>query len=379
MVMKTPDIIRRGKDNGEGMVVYYLTTRGTDIFGLAIPNIYDNEEWGLGPTWCYLILGEKTTLIDTGRFGNFQVFKTLLQSIGKDFSDIDRIVITHSHEDHDGNLTEIYGAAKAELWAHAIYRPMIAYHPGVKDGASHPEMPGSCRLCYMPQSFNKNCLEYQLQRSSLKITCAIEDNYISTDGEFRFVFTPGHSADSICIIVENEVIFTGDTILPDITPHPSLAYTFEVNHRILPEQYRYGNVVYGLTNYLKSLNRIVHLNAQPFSATFPGHRLFYNAQFNTILSLGERAREIIRFHIDRCRNILKIIDNRPAAIEQIAVEYFAPPQLRGSGRFRAYSEIRAHIEVMEHCGDARWVGEDHDIVQSTGSQNFLASMEKYLS
>lgn len=35
--MKTPDVIVRGKDNGEGMIIHYETARGTDIFGLAMP------------------------------------------------------------------------------------------------------------------------------------------------------------------------------------------------------------------------------------------------------------------------------------------------------------------------------------------------------
>ena len=99
--MKTPEIIVSGKRNGEGMVVRYQTVKGTDIFGLGIPNIHLNSDWDLGPTWCYLIVGHKTSLIDTGRFGNYAVFESILKSIGKVFSDIDRIIITHSHEDHD--------------------------------------------------------------------------------------------------------------------------------------------------------------------------------------------------------------------------------------------------------------------------------------
>jgi hypothetical protein len=43
---------------------------------------------------------------------------------------------------------------------------------------------------------------------------------------------------------------------------------------------------------------------------FSGHRLFYNNRFNLIDRLRGRAREIIQFHIDRCRDILGIIDNK---------------------------------------------------------------------
>src|SRR4030065_832169 len=95
--MKMPDIIVSGKGNGEGMVVRYQTVRGTDIFGLGIPNIYLNADWDLGPTWCYLIVGRKTSLIDTGRFGNYAVLESMLKSIGKVFSDIYRILITPRH------------------------------------------------------------------------------------------------------------------------------------------------------------------------------------------------------------------------------------------------------------------------------------------
>jgi len=376
--MKTPDVIVKGKDNGEGMVIHYKTGKGTNVFGLAMPNTYADADWDLGPTWCYLIVRQKTTLIDTGRPGNFKVFEALLKSIGKRFPDIQRIVVTHSHEDHDGNVAEIISSAQAELWAHTIYRQMITYHPDIADGAPHPELPGSCRMCRMPESFySKNCLPYHKARSVLKIDFAVTDGQELPDENLRFIFTPGHSPDSLCIVLEDEVIFTGDTLLPDITSQPSLAYAFSVNHRILPEEYRRENDVYGLMNYVKSLNKVANLRSQPLKATFPAHRLFYNGRFN-LFDSRHRAKEIIQFHIDRCRDILKIIDSKPTEIKDIVVQHFPPSRLAGMGKWLADNEVRAHLEIMEECGDIIWGIAGKDVIERTGTSNCLDTIGPYL-
>ena len=375
--MKTPKIIVSGKSNGEGMVFHYQTAKGTDIFGLGIPNIHLNSDWDLGPTWCYLIVGHKTSLIDTGRFGNYAVFESLLRSIGKVFPDIDRIIVTHSHEDHDGNLAEILASVQGELWAHSIYRQMISYHRRIEDGAKHPDLPGSCRQCIMPEKFYSTCIPYHQRRSQLDIDFAIDGHQRRSGDNLSFIFTPGHSPDAICVILENEVIFTGDTILPDITPHPTLSSTFEVNHRILPDSYNCENTVYGLINYIKSLHKLAGLTPQPM-AIFPGHRLFHNGGFNLIRSLCGRTREIIQFHIDRCGDILRIIDGKPTGLEAIAVQHFPESSLVGVGKLMAQDEVMAHVELMEKCGDAFWVGENRDMVQRTGSSNFLDVIGAYL-
>jgi glyoxylase-like metal-dependent hydrolase (beta-lactamase superfamily II) len=375
--VKTPTIIVSGKNNGEGVVIHYQTERGTDVFGLGIPNIHLNSDWDLGPTWCYLIVGRKTSLIDTGRFGNYAVFESLLKSIGKVFSDIDRIIITHSHEDHDGNLAEIFPSVQGEVWAHSIYRQMISYHPHTKDGAKHPEHPGSCRQCIMPEKFYTTCMQYQQRRSLLDIDFAIDGDQRHPGDSLNFIFTPGHSPDALCIGLEDEVIFTGDTMLPDITPHPTLSGTFEVNRRILPESYRCENTVYGLMNYIKSLRKLASLTPQP-RAIFPGHRFFHNGGLNLIDSLCGRAKEIIQFHIDRCYDILRIMDSKPAGLDTIAVQHFPESLLTGAGKLMARDELMAHVEVMEKCGDVCWVGQNGDMIQRTGTYNFLDVMKAYL-
>ena len=62
--MKLPDVVVEGKENGEGMIIHSQTRKGTEIYGLGIPNVYMDYDWSLGPTWCYLIMGKKKTLID---------------------------------------------------------------------------------------------------------------------------------------------------------------------------------------------------------------------------------------------------------------------------------------------------------------------------
>jgi glyoxylase-like metal-dependent hydrolase (beta-lactamase superfamily II) len=375
--MKMPEMIVSGKSNGEGIVLRYQTVKGTDIFSLGIPNIYSNADWDLGPTWCYLIVGRETSLIDTGRFGNYAVLELMLKSTGKVFSDIDRIILTHSHEDHDGSLAEILPSVQGEIWAHSIYRQMISYHSDIKDGAKHPELPGSCRHCIMPEKFRSTCMQYHQGRSLLDIDFAIDSDQRRLGDSLSFIFTPGHSPDAICVVLEDEVIFTGDTLLPDISPHPTLSSTFEANRRILPDSYRYENTVYGLINYIKSLHKLAGLTPQPM-AIFPGHRLFYNGGFNLTHSLYGRAREIIQFHIDRCRDILRIIDTKPTGLDAIAFQHFPASSLIGAGKIMAWDEVMAHIEVMEKCGDVCWVGENRDMVQWTGSNNFLNVIGVYL-
>ncbi len=372
--MNEPDIIIQGEKNGEGMIIHSRTSKGTSIFGLAVPNIYTDTDWDLGPTWCYLIFGNKITLIDTGRLGNFLLFKEMINSLDIQLSDIDRIIITHHHEDHDGNLAEIISDAKPELWAHEIYGAMISYHPHEKTGAEHPDFPGGCRLCFMPEKHSRNCLTYQKSRSLLQIDRLVKDQLMEKDDHLFFVHTPGHTPDSICVLLENEVLFTGDTLLPDITPHPSLKGHFVINQGILPDKFRQENTVYGLNNYIKSLKKIIGLASGSDIMALPGHRLFYNDRFNLLPNAAARAEEIINFHKKRCTGILDLAADKPASLENITTRHFPAHLLKKGGKAIARQEILAHIELLEASGDISRDPENQSHLSPTGSGAYKTAL-----
>jgi hypothetical protein len=157
-----------------------------------------------------------------------------------------------------------------------------------------------------------------------------------------------------------------------------LANFFDSNCSIFPEEFREGNNIYGLMNYIKSLRRIAGLSSKPFPFNLPAHRLFFNNQFNLIHNASERAREIIRFHMDRCVDILKIAARPHSTLENIAARHFPPRRLKGLGKNLAINEISAHIEILQECGDVQWGGPGKDSIQPTGTKNFLDRLGIYL-
>ncbi|MBN1375225.1 MAG: MBL fold metallo-hydrolase [Dehalococcoidia bacterium] len=376
MLAQKLEILQEGKSNGEGIVMRCRTRKGTDIFCLGVPLFYESgEDWDLGPTFCYLVRGEKTVLIDAGQFDRYELLKSLIKRTGCDVSDIDHVIATHSHEDHDGNLPELMADIGAQLWAHHAFESMIRYHRGIDDNAAHPDFPGSCRCCLMSDKFNNRCRNYQVKRSGLKIGHMVKDLVSAPTPDYRFLLTPGHSPDALCTVFEEEVLFSGDTLLATITPHPSLMLEYFVNRRILPEGYGADNDAYGLMAYINSLHKI-KTQCGDVDLLLPAHRLFEKGRIN-YLKPAERAAEIIAFHLERCGNILRILNSRTLSPDDISLELFEPGLRKGWGRFLSQREVVSHLELLAVCGDVEWVDQDFSS-RATGSHNHRDIFARYI-
>ena len=66
----------------------------------------------------FLILGDELTLIDAGHRGSGVMLRRQLGALGRQVSEIQRIVCTHGHPDHIGGVQEVARASGAKVLMH---------------------------------------------------------------------------------------------------------------------------------------------------------------------------------------------------------------------------------------------------------------------
>jgi len=344
------EIVRHGDENGNGMIARFTLVSGREIVGFATKNVYGGA-WDVGPTWNYLLTGDRFLLVDTGRRGMGKTLLEMIEAAGFSRGDLGSVVLSHGHEDHDGGLLELTRQVGVQAYAHHVYGMLNRVDPGKAPAKDKEEIPASCWHCPMPAWFaQKFCPEYHDDRRELTIR-PLDDPQVTFDNGIRFFHVPGHSPDAVSILVDGEALIVGDTLLPDITPHPTREQVFELTKGMLSGEYLEAQQLYGLRAYTRSLAMIKNLALESRVAMmFPGHRLFHRGAWNR-LNPAERVEELLAHHIQRCADILDLLRGGPCSAEEIARNHFEPHLLEGFGINMALNEILSHCELMEITGD----------------------------
>jgi len=142
----------------------------------------------------YLITGRTGTLLfDTGWAGSFPAFRDLLKQHGRKVRDIDIILISHFHPDHMGISQEIADSSGARI----IVLDIQLDHIHDADIIFEKEK----RSGFVP--IRDEALEVVSEKGSR----ALLSKY-GIDGEV--IFTPGHSDDSISLLLDSGELFVGD-------------------------------------------------------------------------------------------------------------------------------------------------------------------------
>jgi glyoxylase-like metal-dependent hydrolase (beta-lactamase superfamily II) len=372
MLQDILEILEKGDESGNHMPIRFRLPSGLEILGLPTENFYGGE-WDLGPTWNYVVLTESPFLVDTGKHGMGKTLLNMMESVGLSAESLDSILISHGHEDHDGGLFEIAQRTGAKLKAHVTYDRLIRNYPEHAPLDGRKKFPASCWRCFMPESYTAQyCLDYQRERSELEIE-AIGDTDLEMGDAAHVYHVPGHSPDSLAILLGDEVIIVGDTILPGITPVPSRETFFRDVRKVLEPEYTSAQSIYGLKAYIKSLKKLRGIGQKfPDLLVLPAHRLFYDGRWNE-LNLVTRVDELIQHHILRCGHILKILNQGPKSANEIAVEHFEERLLKGFGMLLAENEIISHCELLSASGDVG-LTEDNRYM-ATGSANFESTIQ----
>ncbi|QRW00880.1 metallo-beta-lactamase superfamily domain-containing protein [Ceratobasidium sp. AG-Ba] len=194
-------------------------------------------------------------LIDTGEVNKPEYIAHLRSHLDQSTSShpetcpISDIIITHKHLDHHGGLPDVLSHLLARRKGSAWTPPRIHIHP-LPHGTSDPSLARTIAQLQEGSYTSNSTSAFFALSDGTKIRTKDES------AELEIVHTPGHTADSICLIARSisssgstpEALFTADTVLGAGTA------VFE-----------------DLTTYIPSLRRLVGLSDVWPVPIYPGH------------------------------------------------------------------------------------------------------------
>jgi len=289
----------------------------------------------------YLLEGSPLTLIDTG-LRSTDTLDALQQGfacIGCKLQDLDQIFITHGHIDHFGAARALSEISGAKVFVHAFDVNKVN-HDFLHDFDREPSrfalylMEAGVPENYYPflkQEFLNTVHDYSEPLTRVELM-ADEDEIEGGGRKLQVLHFPGHCLGEVCFFdPEEQLMFTGDHVLPEITPNP-------VIDLIAREESGYKS----LKTYLESLRSTRDIDVRH---TLPGHGKPFGP-------LQPRVDEIIRHHEQRKNEIVQILNNGLKTKWQICGKLFS--QLEQRETFLGLSEVDGHLELLQESGEVGW-------------------------
>lgn len=165
-----------------------------------------------------IIFGDKITLIDTGVKGSEEKIFSYIKQNNRDISDIQTIILSHSHPDHIGSAAKIKEITCCKILAHKSETDWIE---NINLQNKERPVPGFHTLADRP----------------VKIDGVLETGQelkAAEDVTLKIIHTPGHSKGSLNILFkEDRILFTADSIplkndIPNYDNYPDLMESLNV-------------------------------------------------------------------------------------------------------------------------------------------------------
>jgi glyoxylase-like metal-dependent hydrolase (beta-lactamase superfamily II) len=288
----------------------------------------------------YVIISKgRALIIDTGFKSDKSLhhMKTALSELGLDAMRCD-FFITHWHSDHMGLISDL-AMASSKIYLNEAEANGLSGSYQYYWGGRYEEMSGLCRQYGLPEEDIENIRSViEPGPEAYGIKSDLDFDVVKDGSEIRIgnyglicVGTPGHSLGHTCLYEPiKKVLFSGDHILPSITPNISIWY----------------NNKNPLNQYLKSLDKTYDLNVQ---LALPGHG-------RVLRDLRKRVEEIRRHHEKRIREVMAIMSNgRKTAYEiSLGIKWDVSSEnwkdFASLQRWFALGETLAHLVFLEEEG-----------------------------
>lgn len=285
---------------------------------------------------------EGISLIDAGMLSGISILDFVwgLKELGFTPCDVKRVILTHFHVDHS-SLASILVPCNAEIIMSEVDANIIKgdVRSFIESATSLFRQHGAPESETTEMLRNHPALRLEYAYTRLKeasILTVVDGEVIDLNGtKLEVIATPGHTPGSIILYDRREnAIYSGDTILPRITPHITL----------------HDPSTDPLGDYISSLMKVVELKP---TIAYPGHR-------EPIMDPVARARELLKHHEERLNEIEEII-NRAGWITAYDIARSVKWRTRYSKwedyppqeKFFAMGETLAHLRRLEVDGRIR--------------------------
>lgn len=341
-----------------------VTDHGGGVWSLRVP-IPDNP---LGHTLVHVVDTDRgPVLIDTGWDdpASWDALAAGLTALGTDVGDVHGVVVTHHHPDHHGLCGRVREASGAWLAMHPadieVVRRTRDTEPGVwldyltrklaAAGAPDDHLAplraarDSGRLSTLPGL-----------RAALPDRDVVPGELLPLAGRrLRAIWTPGHTPGHVCLHLEeahpaalpgNGRLFSGDHLLPGITPHIGL-YEDPENATVTdpsPSSQLRSSRGDPIGDYLDSLERIGRLNV---AEVLPAHQHAFTRP-------ADRVRDLLAHHEERLADLLALlaVPLTPWRLAERMTWNRPWAEIRPGSRNIAVSEAEAHLRHLVKLGRA---------------------------
>jgi len=280
----------------------------------------------VGPINIYLIVEDPITLVDTGPKTDeaLAALRDQLGKLGFKLADIQRVILTHTHEDHCGLAGQIQRESGARVHVHEWEYKNISEHRRTRadrdllrrTGVSAEELDTMAGRYELIHRFADAVEDVEAFRD--------EHEFVFAGGALRVVHTPGHTPGSCCLLREsNRLLLAGDTILKTITPNPVLNADPIAPARRFPS----------LGEYLVSLARIRGL----------APTLIKTSHGDDVTDYEEHFHRLVKHIQERLAKVIRLVPKEGITAWEMSKLLF--PHVENINRFLAVSESVANLDL----------------------------------
>ncbi|MDA3821478.1 MAG: MBL fold metallo-hydrolase [Bacteroidales bacterium] len=155
-----------------------------------------------------VVKGDSSILIDTGHSTTVEKFQKLIKKAGVSPESISLIILTHTHFDHAGGASQIQKLTGASLAVHRseadfLFKGRTSFPRGTRWKGKLMVVVGSLLA--------RRMANYPPVNADILIDDELDLNPYGIPG--IVIHTPGHTAGSVSVLLENGNAFVGDNVL----------------------------------------------------------------------------------------------------------------------------------------------------------------------